>query len=126
MVRSLSSGHAIYPNAYVHSDPLQHNPAKRLKPLYIDYLGKAGLIHHIAHEAKRFKAMRCANGTNSIPRPPNLIEALCINSDVGTIRETFFAASLTPYYWLHYPDRGDFLIDETYTVEIGGRKKDFS
>jgi len=51
---------------------------------------------------------------------------LCPNPRPGTLRETFFAQSLGYSHHLKYPARGDFLVDGTYTVEIGGPNKKFS
>jgi len=55
----------------------------------------------------------------------NLFQALCLNSNIGNIRETFFVSMLYKKHILNYVDRGDFIIDEKYTVEIGGKNKTF-
>jgi len=91
---------------------------------YIDYLAKAQLIIHISHEAKRFKALRKPD--KLYLANPNLANALCFEKDKGTIRETFFASILSYSHRLHYLDKGDFLVDEKYVFEIGGKSKDFS
>jgi len=44
---------------------------------------------------------------------------------VGTIRESFFASQVSVQSSLYYVERGDFLINEKYTVEIGGKNKSF-
>jgi len=90
---------------------------------YIEYLGKAELIHHISHEAKRFKSIRKPD--KLYLGNTNLFNALCMDQERGTIRETYFASMLTSTHKLNYVDKGDFLIDEKYTVEIGGRSKGF-
>jgi len=91
---------------------------------YIDYLAKAELIRHISHEAKRFRAIRKPD--KLYLASPNLFEAICLESDTGTLRETFFASQLSHHHTLHYPDKGDFLPDERYTMEIGGSKKRYT
>ncbi len=91
---------------------------------YIDYLVKTQLVIHISHEAKRFKALRKPD--KLYLANPNLFNALCLKKDIGTIRETFFVSLLSYNHKLHYLDKGDFLIDEKYVFEIGGRKKDYS
>ncbi len=91
---------------------------------YIDYLVKTQLVIHISHEAKRFKALRKPD--KLYLANPNLFNALCLEQDKGTIRETFFVSLLSYNHRLHYLDKGDFLIDEKYVFEIGGRKKDYS
>jgi predicted AAA+ superfamily ATPase len=41
----------------------------------------------------------------------------------GTLRETFFANQLRVKHKISLPSRGDFLIDEKWTIEIGGKNK---
>ncbi len=55
----------------------------------------------------------------------NLFNALCINSDIGTKRETFFAAMSSFKHSIYYVDKGDFLLDEKITIEVGGENKGF-
>jgi len=90
---------------------------------YITYLSRAELMHHIVYEAKRFKNLQKPDKlylNNS-----NLFTALCINSNIGTVRETFFVSMLFKKHIINYTSIGDFLIDEKYTVEIGGKSKSF-
>lgn len=90
---------------------------------YIEYLHKAELLRHIVFEGKRFKSMQkpdklyLANTT--------LMHTLTNNLDIGTIRETFFASQISYNYSIYYVNKGDFLCDEKYTVEIGGKNKSF-
>ncbi len=55
----------------------------------------------------------------------NLLFAYCQNSQLGTIRETFFANQVSQNYKLNISNKGDFIIDDKYTIEIGGKKKSF-
>ena len=48
------------------------------------------------------------------------------STNKGTMRETFFVNSLSDEYSVALVKKGDFIIDGKYTVEIGGRNKDFS
>jgi hypothetical protein len=52
--------------------------------------------------------------------------ALCKNSDIGTMRETFFASMLSFASSIYYVDRGDFLADEKYVFEVGGANKSYN
>ncbi len=56
---------------------------------------------------------------------PNLTFTYCQSNDIGTIREQFFLNMLTQKHDLSYPKYGDFLVDEIYTFEVGGREKSF-
>lgn len=42
----------------------------------------------------------------------------------GALRETFFLSQLSPFYKIHAPKQGDFLVSNKYTFEIGGKGKD--
>lgn len=55
----------------------------------------------------------------------NLLFAYCQNSEVGTVRETFFANQVSSQYKLNISKQGDFLIDKKFVVEIGGSNKSF-
>jgi len=90
---------------------------------YIEYLDDAELIKQITHEGKRFASIRRSD--KLYLANPNLFEALCVNQDKGTLRETFFVSQVGGFYKLHYLDKGDFLIEEKYTVEVGGKNKKF-
>jgi predicted AAA+ superfamily ATPase len=90
---------------------------------YIEYLNDAELIRHITHEGKRFAALRKPD--KLYLSNTNLFWALCVNSDIGTKRETYFASMVGVQHTLHYADKGDFLVDEKYTFEIGGKSKSF-
>ena len=90
---------------------------------YIEILHRAELLRHILYEGKRFKSIQkpdklyLANTT--------LLSTLCLHPKRGTLRESFFASQVQVNHSLYYVDRGDFLVDETYTFEIGGKRKEF-
>ena len=90
---------------------------------YLVYLNEANLINSIGGISR---------GNSYIEKPSkiylhntNLFEILCANSEIGTLRETFFASQLQYNHTLHYPKSGDFNIDEKYFIEIGGKNKSF-
>ena len=90
---------------------------------YIVYLNKANLISSLGGISR---------GNSYIKKPDklylnntNLFEVLCGNQEIGTIRETFFNSQLRYNHKLHYPKIGDFLVDERYIFEIGGKSKGF-
>ena len=90
---------------------------------YIEYLHKAELMRHITYEAKRFKNVQKPD--KLYLSNTNLCQALCINCDKGTKREIFFANQINYKHSIYYVNRGDFLIDEKYLFEIGGKNKGF-
>ena len=56
---------------------------------------------------------------------PNLSFIYCQSNETGTIREQFFLNMLSQKHTLLYPKKGDFLVDEKYTFEVGGKNKGF-
>jgi hypothetical protein len=44
-------------------------------------------------------------------------------SNIGTVRETFFLSQLQPLHKMHLPKQGDFLVNGKYTFEVGGKGK---
>ncbi len=90
---------------------------------YLTYLDKAELIKLITHEAKRFANIRKSD--KIYLANTNLLNAICINKERGTLRETFFVSMLDSMHKIEYENSGDFLVDEKYIFEIGGKNKSF-
>jgi hypothetical protein len=55
----------------------------------------------------------------------NLHYAYCSQSNIGTLREVFVASMLQSRHQLEVAKKGDFLVDDTYLFEVGGKKKSF-
>ena len=53
----------------------------------------------------------------------NLYHLTPVHANIGTIRECFFASQLGSQHDLRLPPQGDFIIDDQYTIEIGGQGK---
>jgi predicted AAA+ superfamily ATPase len=90
---------------------------------YMDYLHKAKIIYLLKPKTK---------GDNIFSKPEkiylsnsNLHYAYCKDPQLGTIRETFFASMLKVDHLLQASKKGDFLVNDRYTVEIGGKNKSF-
>ncbi|MBL4730165.1 MAG: ATP-binding protein [Sulfurimonas sp.] len=90
---------------------------------FIEYLGDAELLHHIMHEGKRFASLKKQD--KLYLANTNLFNALCSSGHKGTKRETFFVSQIKVNHTLHYVEKGDFLVNEKYTFEIGGKNKSF-
>ncbi len=56
---------------------------------------------------------------------PNLMYALGSKQDIGTIRESFFFNQLRYVARVNYPHKGDFMVNQTYLFEVGGKSKSF-
>lgn len=54
----------------------------------------------------------------------NLLYALAEQqAEIGAVRETFFLSQLSQLNKVHMPKQGDFLVNNTYTFEVGGKGK---
>ena len=57
---------------------------------------------------------------------PNIMYSLTENINVGTKRETFFLNQLrSAGYEVRYPSKGDFIVNDIYLFEVGGKDKSF-
>lgn len=90
--------------------------------LYFHYLDEIGLTINLFKES---------GGISKLQKPlkvylenSNLMYALTPTAaNIGNIRETFFANQLGYAHKIRYAEKGDFLINEKYIFEIGGKDK---
>lgn len=89
---------------------------------YLHYLSKADLIRFVNHPNKVL---------GNLQKPDKIyLQNTCLafqistqNPQIGTLRETFFASQLGHKHEIALPKKGDFLIDNQYTFEVGGKSK---
>ncbi|MFA9391300.1 MAG: ATP-binding protein [Prolixibacteraceae bacterium] len=83
-------------------------------------------------EAKIIKQLYASNiGISALQKPqkiyfenPNLIYSLSAQfNQIGTVRETFVLNQLSSTYTTNYPKAGDFIVENRYTFEVGGKNK---
>ena len=91
--------------------------------LYFEYLHRGKVLNLIRAKHK---------GDNIFIKPdkvylnnPNLNYSYCSNASIGTIRETMFVAFMQSTHGLSIPKEGDFLVEDKYLFEIGGKNKSF-
>lgn len=96
---------------------------------YLSYLDDAGIIKLLMANNLSYK---------NLDKPEKIYIANTnimniVNADIGNIRETFFFNQLSNYYKIDgknygiYGSRqGDFICEEKYVFEIGGKNKDFN
>lgn len=97
---------------------------QRTLKTYLKYLEDSGLITGLSRSGKGLRGME--KPEKIFLSNPNLIHALSPETNMGTIRETFFLSALGGKHVLKAPRFGDFLVDDTYCFEVGGKNKDFS
>jgi hypothetical protein len=92
---------------------------------YLEELEIAGLIANIRCSGTGFRPVRKA--AKVLMDNTNLIHAITgdlrIEANEGCVRETFFANQLRAFNNVTIPAKGDFLVNDTYTFEIGGKNK---
>lgn len=100
---------------------LETNRENGLKMLYA--LERGGLLSLLTHEIRNYR---------SLSRPdkiyldnPNLMYALSANTEIGTVRETFFNNQLSTNNEVLLPIKGDFMVNRKYLFEVGGKNKTF-
>jgi len=91
--------------------------------LYIEYLSRGSIFLAL-------KAKSRGDGLFSKPAKlylhnPNLYYAYCNNAKKGTIRETFFVNTVSQGHEVNHSKIGDFLVEDRYLFEIGGKNKTF-
>jgi predicted AAA+ superfamily ATPase len=90
---------------------------------YLNLLEKAELITTLGAKAIGNKILN--KPSKIYINNTNLMYAIDRNTiQAGTIRETFFLNQLNYLHTVNYPKQGDFLIDNQYTIEVGGKNKD--
>jgi len=90
--------------------------------LFLNYLNDAQIINLLYDDAK---------GVSILQKPekiylhhPNLQFALAPeNINVGSMRESFFFNQVSDLHNINYTDKGDFLVDNKFTFEVGGKNK---
>lgn len=91
-----------------------------IKALY--YLEKARLIIQLNKTNKGISVL--SKPDKLFINNPNLQYALGNqNSNIGSIRESYFANQLKGLHKINLPKKGDFIIDNKYIFEIGGKNK---
>ena len=90
--------------------------------IYLDYLQKAKILR-LSRSANKKDAI-LSKPEKIYLNNPNLHFAYCDNKEIGTLREVFFVTMLEDYN-LFAPKQSDFLIENKYVVEVGGKGKGF-
>lgn len=89
---------------------------------YLHLLEQAGLIYQLRRDSRGISMM--SKPEKIYLHNTNLSQALTLHiPDKGSERETFFLNQVSAMYEVNYPDRGDFVVEGRYTIEVGGRNK---
>jgi len=92
--------------------------------LYMEYLNRGKIFNVLRAKTK---------GDNIFLKPDkiylnntNLHYCYCDEVQIGTVRENYFVNQLQNLHSITAAKRGDFMIDDLYTVEVGGENKSFN
>jgi predicted AAA+ superfamily ATPase len=96
---------------------------ERTLKTYLHYLSDCSLIRLCMKASPKLRKLESPE--KIYLDNPNQMHALCpMNPNPGTLRELFFLSMLSYQHTVTIPMQGDFMIDNQWTFEIGGRKKD--
>ncbi len=91
---------------------------------YLNLLETAELLKTLSKIAKGQKMMRKPD--KIFLDNPNLLNCIAKeNANIGNVRETFFINQLSYIADIHTPPKGDFLVNDKYIFEVGGKNKDY-
>lgn len=108
------------PNYNKMKDAIGISDTRTLKT-YLKYLEDAEIIQQLRKSTNKFNAIETPE--KIYLHNPNQYYALTDTPNIGTVRELFLLRSIQGMHTITAPKSGDFLIDEQYTVEVGGRDK---
>jgi len=100
---------------------------------YIHYLELGSLLNSVNQKAKGYKLI--SKPDKIYLYNTNLMKAISQDANIGTQRETFFVNQIKSAYYnkirliddlLLLSTKGDFLVDNKYIFEIGGKNKSFN
>jgi len=91
---------------------------------YLDALQKGRIIRMVSATSR---------GESIIKKPekiyldnPNMFNVLCQTLDIATLRESFFSGIVcNTEHSITASKKGDFIVDNKYTIEVGGKSKNF-
>lgn len=92
-----------------------------LKLLYA--LDRSKLIYLLSPQTNNYKQL--SKPGKIFLGNTNLMHALTVNVNRGNERETFFANQVSVVTDVTMPNQGDFMVNNKYLFEVGGKKKSF-
>ena len=100
---------------------LSTNNELGLRMLYS--LDKAQILSLLTSKAKSYKYL--SKPDKIFLNNPNLMHTLCPTVEIGNERETFFNSQMSVAHEVKFPQKGDFLVNDRYLFEVGGKNKTF-
>lgn len=114
------------------SKPYELNISRLSSKIEINRNTLYSYLHYLEAGSLTKMVKQVAKGNAILSKPEklylnntNLNFSYCDSSDKGTIREQFFVNQISSQHKINYSKIGDFLVDEKYLFEIGGKSKTF-
>lgn len=92
---------------------------------YFSHLENAGLIKSLSKATQKMSQIEASEKVY-LDNPNQLFAISSKSPDKGSVRETFFLNMISLRHKAAAAQNGDFLVDETFVFEVGGRKKSFN
>lgn len=91
---------------------------------YLNSLQKASVLNLVRLNGKLYTQL--TKPDKIYLQNTNLLYLSQSNVNIGTLRETFFVNQVGINHQLTLAQQGDFVINNTYTIEVGGASKNFN
>jgi predicted AAA+ superfamily ATPase len=89
---------------------------------YFEHLEDAGLIRSLGKATEKFSQLETP--TKVFLNNSNQLFAISSNApEIGTVRETCFLSMVSEMHRVQLPVSGDFIVDDQYLFEVGGKNK---
>lgn len=89
---------------------------------YFKYLEDASIIAAVESASNKMKRLEDPEKI-FLANPNQLFAFASLHPNIGTLRETFFISSLRPHYLVTTARQTDFLVEQKYSFEVGGKNK---
>lgn len=96
---------------------------ERTLKTYLKYLEDGRIITCLSKKGKSIRGLE--KPEKIYLNNPNQAFAICSNADFGSLRELFFSCMLQQNHSLSIPPKGDFVVDNQFVFEVGGKAKTF-
>lgn len=90
---------------------------------YLNYLEKSSVTTMLWDKGKSYSLM--SKPDKLYLNNTNLFYLTQSSVPIGTLRESFFVSQLSYQHTLKLPPVGDFLVDDQYLIEVGGKNKGY-
>ena len=96
---------------------------ERTLKTYLKYLEDGRAVTCLSRKGKSIRGLE--KPEKIYLNNPNQAFAICNQADTGSLRELFFVCMLRDAHAIAIPPKGDFIVNNQFVFEIGGKGKSF-